>query len=76
MQETEDYRAQVTAVLAEGRNLLRQNRIREAFLFLHEWAARDRDVCELALQLTYPCSRVRKLEVEDIEFLRQQVQQG
>lgn len=76
MEETEDYRAQVTAVLAEGRNLLRQNRIREAFLFLHEWAARDRDVCELALQLTYPCSRVRKLEVEDIEFLRQQVQQG
>ncbi len=60
---------ETATIIAEGRELLRQNRIREAFLLLHPMAAEDRDVCELALQLTFPYSRIRQLHEEDIQFL-------
>lgn len=62
--------------LTVGRQLLRENHIRRAFLVMHDVAAHDRDVCELALQMTFPFSRIRQLLPEDIDYLRHQTTLG
>lgn len=63
-------------VIAKGRRLLRENRIHDAFQVLHPLAAVDRDVCELALQLAFPYSRILKLTKEDISILRTESRKG